>query len=165
MTGPGSRRVWVVVAVLAGIHLLLRVGFSYGPGAPDLLTLALLLASREVGLGRAAGLGLLFGLLEDALSVLSFGANAVAMTVIACASALTKDLFVGDSRVFLVSYLLIGKWSRDVIHWVAVGWVEAGAGLRQPFVDQVVIQGGIASVYMAGVGILVAIASGFGAEA
>jgi hypothetical protein len=160
----GSPTIWVLVVVLTVLHLLLHVGLSYERGAPDLLTLSLLLASREVGLGRAAGLGFAFGLVEDSLSVLSFGANTVAMTLVACVGALTRDLFVGDSRLFLVSYLLIGKWSRDAAHWVAAGWVESGAGLRQPFVEQVVIAGGIASVYMAAVGIAVAVVAGFGRE-
>jgi hypothetical protein len=158
-------RVAVVVGLLAVLHLLLHVSFSYGRGAPDLLTLGLLLAAREVALGKAAGIGLFFGLLEDALSVLSFGANTVAMTLVACAGALTRDLFVGDSRLFLVSYLVIGKWVRDLTHWVAVGWVEAGAGLRQPFVEQVLVDGGIASVYVAVVGVAVAALTGLGSEA
>jgi hypothetical protein len=162
-----ERAVWVgiVVGVLAVLHLLLHVGFSYGRGAPDLLTLGLLLAAREISLGKAAGLGLFFGLLEDALSVLSFGANTVAMTVVACAGALTRDLFVGDSRLFLVSYLVIGKWVRDLGHWVAVGWADAGAGLRQPFVEQVLVDGGIASLYVAAVGLLVVALTGVGSEA
>ena len=153
-------RIVFVVGALAVVHLLLHVGFSYERGAPDLLTLGLLFASREVGVARASALGLFFGLLEDALSVLAFGANSVAMTIIAIAGALTRDLFVGDSRLFLVLYLLIGKWVRDLVHWVAVG-----EGLRQPFVEQVLIDGGIASVYVALVGILVAGLTGIGQEA
>ena len=76
-------RIWLLFAGLALMHLLLHVGFGIGRAAPDLLTVALLLGAREVGMGRAAGMGLLFGLLEDALSVLSFGANSVAMTIVA----------------------------------------------------------------------------------
>ncbi len=165
MTRERAVRVGFVVALLAASHLLLHVGFSYGRGAPDLLTLGLLLAAREVALGKAAGLGLFFGLVEDALSVLSFGANTVAMTVVASLGAVTRDFFVGDSRLFLVSYLVIGKWVRDLSHWVAVGWVEAGAGLRQPFVEQVLVDGGIASLYVAAVGVVVVGLTGVGADA
>jgi hypothetical protein len=155
----------VVVGLLATLHLLLHVGFAYGRGAPDLLTLALLLAAREVSLGRASGLALLFGLVEDALSVLSFGANTVAMTSVAVVGAATRDFFMGDSRLFVVSYLVIGKWSRDLVHWVAVGWVEAGAGLRRPFVEQVIVDGGIASLYVALVGVVVVALTGVGSDA
>lgn len=153
-------RVGVAVVVLALLHLLLHVGFSYDRGAPDLLTLALLLSARELGAARAAGLGLVFGLIEDALSVLAFGANSVAMTLTAIVGALTRDLFVGDSRFFLISYVLLGKWGRDLIHWIAVG-----QGQRQPFVEQVLVEGGIASVYVAVIGIGVAVLTGLGREA
>jgi rod shape-determining protein MreD len=164
MTDGRELRFWIVAAFLASLHLLLHVGFSYGRGAPDLLTVGLLFAAREVGLGRAAGLGLFFGLLEDALSVLSFGANSVAMCVVGVGGALTRDLFVGESRGFLVSYLFIGKWVRDLVHWAAAGWVEAGAGPRQPFVEQVLIDGGIGALYAAGVGVLLGGLIGLGRE-
>ena len=150
MSGARAWRIWILVAALVFLHFLLHVGLGYGRGAPDLLTIALLLAAREVGLGTAAALGLFLGLLEDALSVLAFGANAVAMTVIGILGALTRDLFVGDSRLFAVSYFFVGKWMRDFLHWVMVG-----DSLRQPFLDQVIVQGFTASVYAAIVGLIV----------
>lgn len=153
-------RVWVVAIVLFLLHFLLHVGLGFGSGAPDLLTVALLLIAREVGVGTAAGTGLIFGLLEDALSVLSFGANALAMTVIGAAGAATRDLFVGDSMVFLVSYFVVGKFLRDVLHWVVVGET-----LRQPFLEQVVAQGLLGGVYAAATGILVMALTGLWREA
>lgn len=144
-------RVWATLGLLAATHFLLHVGFSLGRGAPDLLTLALLLASREVRPGPAGAAGLVMGLLEDALSVLSFGANTVAMAAVGIAGALTRDLFVGDSRFFLVGYLFLGKVTRDLVHWVAVG-----EGLRQPFVDSVLIDGAVSGVFVAVIGWVVA---------
>jgi cell shape-determining protein MreD len=144
---PVRGRVWLLVGVLVVLHFVLHVGFSFVAGAPDLLTVGLMLAAREVGLARAAVLGLVFGLLEDALSVVAFGANTVAMTLIGIGGAGTRDLFVGDSRLFIVSYFWIGKWVRDVLHWVSVG-----EELRQPFVDHVLIQGAIGGAYAAAVG-------------
>ena len=141
-------RVWLLVAVLAFSHLLLHVGFGIGRAAPDLLTVALLLGARELGMGRTAGLGLFFGLLQDALTVLSFGANSLAMTIVAVLGAVTRDFFVGDSTLFLVSYFVIGKWTRDLVYWVMVG-----ESLRQPFVEQVVVQGLTGGVYTAVVGL------------
>ena len=141
-------RVWLLVAVLAFSHLLLHVGFGIGRAAPDLLTVALLLGARELGMGRTAGLGLFFGLLQDALTVLSFGANSLAMTIVAVLGAVTRDLFVGDSTLFLVAYFVIGKWTRDLVYWVMVG-----ESLRQPFVEQVVVQGLTGGVYTAVVGL------------
>ena len=159
VSSPVRIRVWVLVGVLLVLHFLLHVGFAFGVGAPDLLTVALLLAAREIGVGRASALGLVFGIFEDALSVLAFGANTIAMTLVAIGGALTRDLFVGDSRLFLVSYLFLGKWFRDLIHWVAMG-----EGLRQPFVDQVLLQGALSGVYAAGVGFGLAALTGFGRD-
>lgn len=157
---PVRARVWIWVTLLFLLHFLLHVGFSFGTGAPDLLTLALLLAAREIGLARAAGLGLFFGLCEDALSVLAFGANSVAMTTVGVGAAATRDLFVGDSWLFLVSYVFIGKWIRDLLHWLAVGET-----LRQPFVEQVLVQGAVQGMYVAVIGLVVWGVSGLRSEA
>ncbi len=144
---------WLPVATLVLVHFFLHVGLGFGDGAPDLLTVGLLLAAREVRLGQAAVMGFFFGLLEDALSVLAFGANGVALTLVGMGGAFTRDLFVGDSRLFIVSYFWLGKWVRDLVHWLSVG-----EGLRQPFVDQVLVQGAIGGAYAAALGLgLVAI--------
>lgn len=151
---------WSVVVGLGLLHFVLHVGFGLGPVAPDLATVALLLAAREVGMGAAAGVGFGLGLLEDALSVLSFGANGVAMALVGVVGAITRDLFVGDSLVFLVSYFVAGKLVRDFVHWIMVG-----ESLRQPFVDQVLVQGLAGAVYAAVVGIGVLAVTGLWREA
>lgn len=159
MNSIGRPRAWVLALLLFTLHFLLHVGFSFGRVAPDLLTLALLLLAREIAIGRAGLTGFVFGLCEDALSVLAFGANSIAMTLIGMLGAATRDLFVGDSRAFLISYVFIGKLARDLIHWIAVG-----EGLRQPFLEQVVIEGGIAALYLAAIGLVVAEVWGVGRD-
>ena len=149
MSGDRRWGLWALVAGLFVVHFVLHVGLGYGRGAPDLLTIGLLLVAREVGPGTAAVVGFLFGLVEDALSVLAFGANAVAMTAVGILGAFTRDLFVGDSRLFVVSYFFVGKWMRDFIHWIMVG-----EELRQSFWDQVVVQGMIGALYGAAVGLV-----------
>jgi hypothetical protein len=57
---------------------------------------------------------------------------------------------VGDSRLFVVSYFFVGKWMRDFIHWIMVG-----EELRQPFFDQVMVQGMVGGAYAALVGLAV----------
>lgn len=148
-------RVWGVVLLLAVVHFLLHLGLGLRDVAPDLLTVALLLGAREVGMGTAAGIGLLFGLLEDAFNVLSFGANTVAMTVVGAVGALTRVLFVGDSLFFLVSYLFVGKWVKDALFWAL-----AGGTVREPFVEAVLIQGTIQAGYAAVVGVVVMVFTG-----
>lgn len=102
------------IVVLVALHFMLRVGLGLSFWAPDLLTVALLLAARRTPAGMAAGLGLLLGLLRDSVNVVSFGADAVVMTVLGYLGARSRDYFVGDSLLFLGVYLFVGKVLRDV---------------------------------------------------
>ena len=142
-----SSRLSLVVLCLFLAHFIMHVGLGLGPVVPDMLTIALLLAAREIGIGWASGLGLAFGLLEDSLSVLTFGASSVAMTVTGALGATTRNLFVGDSLSFQLSYFILGKWARELLHWVMVG--EA---LRLPFLEQVMLNGLLGGVYAAAIG-------------
>lgn len=152
-------RVWGVVGVLVLLHFGLHLSLGLGESAPDLLVVALLIAAREGNVGRGAGLGFLLGLLDDAFSVLAFGANTFAMTVVGMGGSRTRDLFVGDSLFFLASYLFLGKWMRDLLHWVA-----AGEGLRESFGDTMLIQAPISAVYAGLVGLVLIAISGLGWE-
>ena len=151
----GSWRVWATVGVLALLHFLLHLGLGLGNIAPDLLTISLLLAAREVGMGTAAGIGFAFGLMLDAFSLLAFGSNSVAMTLLGAAGARTRDLFVGDSFFFVVSYLFLGKWVKDLLYWVLVG-----EGIREPFVQAVLVESSVNALYAAAVGVLVVTVTG-----
>lgn len=108
-------------------------------------------------MAAGAGGGLLFGLMEDAFSLLAFGANTLSLTVVGLAGGATRDLFVGDSRLFLIWYLGVGKWLRDLLQWVLVG-----EGLREGFVEAMVVRGTVAAVYTAVVGIAILAVSGAG---
>ena len=152
-------RVWGVVGLLILLHFGLHVSLGLGEGAPDLVVVALLIGAREVDIGRAAGLGFILGLLEDAFSVLAFGASTFALTLVGMGGARTRDFFVGDSLFFLMSYLVFGKWAKDLLHWVAVG-----EGLREPFVDTMLIQSPISAVYAGVIGLVVIAISGLGWE-
>lgn len=153
-------RLWLTVIALAGLHFLLRLGLSLGDVAPDLATVATLLAARSAGMGWGAGLGFFFGLLEDAFTTLGFGANAVAMTVVGALGGATRDLFIGDSRHFFLLYFSMGKWGHDVLHWLI-----AGDGMRGPFVDVVLIRAPVAALYAAAVGLVIVALSGVEREA
>ncbi len=138
----------ILVPLLVVLHFFLHVGLSIDKAAPDLLTLALLLAVRDTGMGWGGALGFFLGLLEDAFSIVAFGANILAMTVVGILGARTRDLFVADSLLFFFSYLTLGKLLRGMVHWVA-----AGEAFREPFLNAVLIDGGIAALYLASVGI------------
>ncbi len=140
---------WATVVGLAFLHFFLHLGLGLAEVAPDLLTVSLLLAALEVGMGAAAGIGFAFGLLLDAFSLLAFGANALALTLVGAAGARTRDWFVGDSFFFMISYLFLGKWVKDLVHWVAVG-----EGVREPFVQAILIGAPLAAAYAAAIGVV-----------
>ena len=141
---------WSVAVLLPILHFLLHVGFGLGPFVPDLLTLGLLIMAREVRSGTAAGIGFGLGLMEDAFSILSFGANALALTIIGAVGSRSRELFVGESLTFLVSYLAVGTWMRFAIHWLA-----SGPGLRPDMGEALAIQAPLVALYTAGIGIAV----------
>lgn len=116
----------IFVVILVLVHLMLHVGLGIGESAPDLMTVAVLLAARRMRATTAALLGLLLGVLEDALALVSFGASAVAFSAIAVLGARSRDLFEGDSLLFVALYLFLGKALRDAIH---VLLTEAESGM------------------------------------
>jgi cell shape-determining protein MreD len=146
----GPLRLWITVSGLVVLHFLLHLGLGVGRAAPDLLTLALLIGARDMRMGTGAALGFAFGLLEDSFSLLTFGSNTIAMTLIGAAGARTRDLFVGDSALFTVAYFFAGKWAHDLALWLLMG-----SGLRESFVSAMLIQSTLAALYVAGVGLVV----------
>jgi len=146
-----------LVPALVVLHFLFHVGFSIQGWAPDLLVLALLLAAREVGMGAGGALGFTFGLLEDAFSWLAFGASALSMTLIGVLGSRTRELFVGDSPLFFFAYLTLGKFLKDLIYWLV-----AASSVKGPFLETVVLHGGLGALYVALVGLgLVSLFGGF----
>lgn len=154
MTRRGRGALAVVVLVLAALHFLLHVTFGLGAVAPDLLVVALLVLARRVGMGVAALVGFAFGLMEDALSLVAFGANALSLAAVGALGARTRDLFVGDSILFMAAYLAAGKWLRDSMHWVLMG---SGRG---DVLAAFVVQAPAGALYAAGAGLAVLAATG-----
>ena len=144
----GRPLLWIVVAGLALVHFFLHVGLGIGRAAPDLLTVALLIAAPGLGIGSAAALGFLFGLFEDALSLLAFGANTLALVLVAMLGVKAKELFVGDSLWFMLTYFFAGKWVRDLLHWMA-----SGDGVREPFLSTIFGDSLLSALYAAVVGL------------
>ena len=107
---------WVFILVVVIAHLVLHVAIGLGTAAPDLLTVAVLLAARRLTAAVAAGVGLLLGLLIDALSLTTFGAAALINSVIGLLGARSRDLFEGDSLLFVGVYVFLGKWLRDAAY-------------------------------------------------
>ena len=143
-------RTVVAVSLLVVAHFFIHVGFGIGAAAPDLLTLALLLLARESHMAAAAAVGLAMGLTEDAQGLLAFGAGGFAMASVGALASWTRDFFVGETRVFVVAYLFLGKWVRDFLFWVAVG-----PDARPGAFGALVVEAGLAALYMTLIGLVV----------
>lgn len=140
----GGWSFWVLILLLVVLHFVLHLSFGFGIEAPDLLTVAVLLGARQLSGGRAAGYGFLLGLLEDAVSVSVFGAAAITQTVIGYLGARSRDLFVGDSLLFLALYLFLGKWARDALYYAVAAVVRRGDA-----VGALLLQAPLAALYAA----------------
>lgn len=151
----GSLAFWGLALLLPAFHFLLRVGFGLGPWAPDLLTVGLLILAREVRSGTAAGIGVAYGLLEDAFSILAFGANAFAMALVGVLGSRSRDLFMGESFLFLGSYLVLGTWLRHALHWVLAGEAAREEGGRA-----LLVGAPLTALYAAAAGIVIVLLTG-----
>jgi rod shape-determining protein MreD len=103
------------VALLAALHFTLHLAFGLGSEGPDLITVAVLIAARRLRGAHAAALGFGLGLLDDGLAVNGFGASALALTIVGYLGARSRDLFEGESLLYVLVYIFLGKWLRDVL--------------------------------------------------
>ncbi len=145
---PGGWPFWLFVALLVLLHFFLHLGLGLGASAPDLLTVAVLLAARRLSATPAAVLGLVLGLVQDALSLASFGAEAVTQAVLGFLGAWSRNYFVGESAAFVAVYLFVGKWLHDVIFWLL-----ARPGTGAEALSRLLLQAPLAALYAAICGI------------
>lgn len=117
----GSRMaLTVLVVLLVALHFVLRVGLGLGELFPDLIVVAVLLAARQLRPGWAAGVGLLLGILEGAVVPLTFGASALALTVVGYLGSRTREIFSGGGPAFIAFYVFAGKWLYDVLLYLTL---------------------------------------------
>ncbi|MEX2283220.1 MAG: rod shape-determining protein MreD [Gemmatimonadota bacterium] len=140
---------WVFFTLLVIAHFILHVALGLRETAPDLLTVALLLGVRRTRSSVAAAIGLLLGLLQDSLSLSAFGADAVVLTLLGYAGARSRDLFEGDSLLFVAAFLFIGKWLHDFGYWLLARDPSASG-----FVSLFLVDVPIAALYAAVAGVV-----------
>lgn len=148
MTGNTRWSYWILVAVLVGLHFVLRVGMGLQELAPDLLVIALLVAAREMRAGFAAGLGLGLGILDGSIVPFALGASAVVLTLLGFVGARSRDVFAGDSYLFLAVYLFAGKWLFDTLLYLLTGKAFA------PGASYLLLISPLAALYAAAVGLV-----------
>lgn len=131
---------WVLLVLLVVLHFVLQVTLGVGELSPDLLTVALLISARVLRPAGAAGLGLLLGLLRDALALTAFGADAVALTVLGYLGSRTRDYFEGGSLLFMAIYLFVGTWLHHGLWLLLARGLEGG-------IDRLLMAHSVAAAY------------------
>ena len=145
----GRGTYWGYIVLLVIVYFLLTIGLGLERWVPDLLTVALLLAARRLPGAGAAALGLALGLVRDAVAVDGFGADAIVLTVLGYVGARSRDLFEGDSLLFMAVYLFLGKWLHDI----GYGLLAQG-GPRGGLVDWLVLDRPMAAALAAAGGLV-----------
>jgi len=99
----------------------------------DFLVIAVLLTAVHVRPGVAALIGFMTGLIADSLTPLSFGAGALAMSVVGSTASWLKAAVFGDNMLLLLQgiFLASGKLTFDVMYLVVEHRLPLGQLLLQ----------------------------------
>ena len=145
----GTRWTFLVfVAALVVLHFVLRVGLGLGYLAPDLLVIALLLASRRLRPGTAAALGFFLGVLEGSAIDTLFGTASLALAVLGYLGSRSREWLAGDDPLTLVAYFFAGTLLYYLLLYVMLAIGGAGGSLMA-----LVIPSLLGSLYAAAVGL------------
>ena len=117
-------RFWFVLAGLVLLHFSVRTKLGDDRIAPDFLLLALLMYTIRAAPGPSAGAGFLVGIIRDALSPASFGANALAHTLVGYISSWTKVVFFAENLVVNGCIFFGGTWIRNLVVSLASGQLK-----------------------------------------
>ncbi|HVZ48710.1 MAG TPA: rod shape-determining protein MreD [Gemmatimonadaceae bacterium] len=147
---------WIVVLVLA--HYTLRPFLGWRVQA-DFLIVALLLVAVRARPAVAAVCGLAIGAGTDALTPETFGAGALAMTLVGFGASWLKAAFFTENLALNAVFVFAGKWAFDVVYLVAqrrmhaadllvqlVWWSPLSAGLTAAVGIGVLVWSGTDSV-------------------
>ncbi|MGH7653517.1 MAG: rod shape-determining protein MreD [Gemmatimonadaceae bacterium] len=115
-----QRTLWtfVVFVALVVLHFTLRPLLAWRASI-DFLVIALLLVAVRARPGVAALAGFALGLLADSLTPESFGAGALAMTVVGFGASWLKAAFFADNIALNGVFIFAGKWAFDTIFLLA----------------------------------------------
>jgi rod shape-determining protein MreD len=117
-------RFFVILAVLVVLQFSVRGRLGGDRIAPDFLLLALLIYTIRAQPGMSAGVGFLVGLLRDALTPASFGAGALAHTLVGYLSAWGKAVFFAENLFVNGCLFFAGTWLRNLVMTLASGRLQ-----------------------------------------
>src|SRR6266498_1407471 len=118
----------IMMSLLVILQFTVRSHLGGDRVAPDFLLLALLIYTIRSEPGKSAAAGFVIGLLRDALAPASFGAGALAHTLVGFLSSWAKAVFFAENVLVNGCLFFAGTWLRNLIVLLASGRV-AGAQL------------------------------------
>jgi rod shape-determining protein MreD len=107
-------RTALVCIILIVLHYTLRPLLSW-QAEIDFLLIALVFAAVRMRPAGAAVFGFLLGLAADSLTVGSFGAGALAGTLVGFGASWLKAVFFADNLALNGFFLFVGKWVWDLV--------------------------------------------------
>lgn len=119
-------RFFVILGVLVVLQFSLRSRLGDERVAPDFMLLALLIYTIRAQPGPSAGVGFLVGLLRDALTPASFGAGALAHTLVGYLSSWSKAVFFAENLFVNGCLFFAGTWFRNLVIVLASGKLKGG---------------------------------------
>jgi rod shape-determining protein MreD len=105
----------MVLGALVALHFSVRDRLGDDRVAPDFLLLALLIYTIRAKPGTSALAGFVVGLLRDALTPASFGAGALAHTIVGWLSAWGKAVFFAENVFVSGCLFFAGTWIRNLV--------------------------------------------------
>ena len=108
----------VIFLLLVVLHYTLRPVLAWRASI-DFLVIALLLVAVRTRPGAAALAGFALGVLSDSLTPESFGAGALAMTIVGFGASWLKAAFFADNIALNGVFIFAGKWTFDTIFLLA----------------------------------------------
>jgi rod shape-determining protein MreD len=119
-------RYLLVLAGLVALQFSVRSRLGNEKIAPDFLLLALMIYTIRAQPGKGAVAGLIVGLMRDALAPASFGAGALAHTLVGYLSAWGKAVFFAENLFVNGCLFFAGTWLRNLVVSLASGTLQGG---------------------------------------
>lgn len=117
----GGLRFAIVAGILVVLQFTVRSRLGDPRVTPDFLLLALLLYTIRARPGRSAAAGFLVGLLNDALAPASFGAGALAHTLVGYVSSWAKAVVFAEHLLVNGLLFFAATWLRNLVMALASG--------------------------------------------
>ena len=114
MSWTNAVRTALVCIILIVMHYTLRPLLGWRASI-DFLLIALVFGSVRMRPAGAAVFGFILGLAADSLALGSFGAGALAGTIVGFAASWLKAVFFADNLALNAFFLFIGKWAFDLV--------------------------------------------------